>query len=228
MQKRYDKALLTEDYLIRMINMMVAALLQVVGLRQAGSYAEAQIAIDQVIEQVFGLRADLVRRLDDGYLLARLTHQGVLNTDQLLLLADLLQEEAALFDEGHHPAESYWSYLRALNFYLEVDLRGGPFDYPEPHDKIEAVLSELGRFSLPSDTLYSLATYYEGRKEYALAEGAFLKLLNTADYQDRVLAEFQAFYQRLLAVPAEGLASGGLAPAHVAERLADLGGSGTL
>ncbi len=176
MLKRYDKALLTEDYLIRMINMMVAALLQVVGLRQAGSYAEAQIAIDQVIEQVFGLRADLVRRLDDGYLLARLTHQGVLNTDQLLLLADLLREEAGLFGEGNRQADSYWSYLRALNFYLEVVMRGGPFDYPEPHDKIEAVLSQLDRFSLPSDTLASLSTYYEGRGAYARAEAVYSKI----------------------------------------------------
>jgi hypothetical protein len=222
MLKRYDKALLTEDYLIRMINMMVAALLQVVGLRQAGSYAEAQIAIDQVIEQVFGLRADLVRRLDDGYLLARLTHQGVLNTDQLLLLADLLREEAGLFGEGNRQADSYWSYLRALNFYLEVVMRGGPFDYPEPHDKIEAVLSQLDRFSLPSDTLASLSTYYEGRGAYARAEAVYLKLLETADYRERVFSELAEFYQRLLAVPAVELASGGLDQAYVVRRLSEM------
>jgi hypothetical protein len=226
MQKRYDKALLTEDYLIRMINMMVAALLQVVGLRQAGKYASAQIAIDQVIEQIFGLRADLVRRLDDGYLLARLTHQGVLNTDQLLLLADLLGEEAALFGEDNRPADSFWSYLRALNFYLEVVLRGGPFDYPEPHDKIEAILARLARFSLPSDTLYTLTTYYEGHGAYAQAEGAFLKLLETADYQERVLSDIQDFYQRLLAVSPDELVRGGLDHTYISGRLAELNGRG--
>ncbi len=226
MQKRYDKALLTEDYLIRMINMMVAALLQVVGLRQAGEYAGARIAIDQVVEQIFGLRADLVRRLDDGYLLARLTHQGVLNTDQLLLLADLIGEEAALFEASEQLADSYWSYLRALNFYLEVVLRGGPFDYPAPHDKIEVILGRLDRFSLPSATLSALSTYHEQRGAYVHAEAALLRLMQTADYQDQVIPDLLGFYQRLLALPAGDLAAGGLDRAGIERRLADLAGEG--
>ena len=44
--------MLTEDYIMRMINMAIAALLQAIGLRKAGEYNQALQTIDQALEAI--------------------------------------------------------------------------------------------------------------------------------------------------------------------------------
>jgi tetratricopeptide (TPR) repeat protein len=226
MRKRYEKPLLTEDYLIRMINLMVAALYQMIGLREAGKYTEAQQVASGIMEQVFGMPVDVIRRLDDTVLLGNLTHQGVLDTDRVQLLADLLMEEGALLSAQGEAGESYWSYLRALNFYLDVVGHGGAPNFPAPHDKITEVAGQLADFSLPADTLFSLAVYYEEQGTFQQAEQAFLRLLETTDYRYQVLDEIRAFYQRLLEKTDEVLIEGGVARQDLKNRLEAMDNSG--
>ena len=226
MRKRYEKPLLTEDYLVRMINMMVAALYQMIGLRKAGQFTEAQQVASGIMEQVFGMPVDVIRRLDDTVLLANLTHQGVLDTDRVQLLADLLMEEGALMNDLGQAGESYWSYLRALNFYLDVIRHGGAANFPVPHDKIADALERLTGYSLPADTLFSLAVYQEEAGSFLQAEQTFLRLLEITDYRYQVLDEIQAFYRRLLEKPDVTLTEGGLPRPTVLARLQEMSESG--
>lgn len=87
---------ITEDYILRMISLAIAALLRAIGLRKGGQYEQAEQAIDQALEQLLGLRADLLLRLDDQALLDRLTLQGELERDLAIVVADLYQEQAEI------------------------------------------------------------------------------------------------------------------------------------
>ena len=210
MRKSYDKALLTDDYLIRMINMLLAALAGLVGLKTASQLQSASKIIDEALEQVFGLRADLVRRLDDRVLLAHLTYHGAVDGDQAILVADLFRQEGQILAERGISNQAYWSSLRALNFYLEVGLNSAPTNFDPPDEKIIELMDDLGGYTLPMDTYYMLYVFFDRRGEYFRAERMLTALIEGTSRQREVLAEAQAFYQRLADIPEERLAAGGM------------------
>ena len=110
--------MLTEDYIMRMINQAIAALVAIAGFKKAGQYEQSRQAIDQALEQLIGLRADLVRRLDDHAILQALTRQDNLDVDRLALVAELLKEEGEILAAQGDRAAAQASWLRGLNFLL--------------------------------------------------------------------------------------------------------------
>ncbi len=70
------KTSLSEDTLLRML---VAAIAEIVArlalLRSAGNYQKALEVIDQNLEELLGLKADLVRQLDDSQICRYADHQ---------------------------------------------------------------------------------------------------------------------------------------------------------
>jgi hypothetical protein len=157
--------MLTEDYIMRMINQALAALLKLIGLKRAGQYAAARQMIDQSLELLLGVRADLARQLDDPGLLALLTMGGELDLARAAVVADLFKEDGDIQAAQGQPGESRLAYLRALNFYLEVALRD--FDHLEAVfiNKIEALYVNLKKDPLPVETQLALLDYYEGLME---------------------------------------------------------------
>lgn len=210
MPKSYEKPLLTEDYLIRMINMLLAAGARLVGLKTASQYQTASKVIDEALEQVFGMRADLVRRLDDRVLLSRLIYHGTLDGDQAILVADLFKEEGDILAERGVANQAFWSRLRALNFYLEVSLNSAPTNLDPPDEKILALFEELDVYTLPMDTYYQLFVYFDKQGNYYQAERMLEALIEGTSRQKEVLAEAEDFYQRLADLPNEELEAGGL------------------
>jgi hypothetical protein len=214
--------MLTEDYLIRMINLALAALARIVGLKTAGQYYEAFIEIDQALEQLLGLRADLIRRLDDASILNALTVQGALDVDRLWIVAELYKEEGDVFIAQNNQAQSYWSYLRSLNFYLTGFLEGGGKHLPEPVEKIKALVNILQGYELPPETQFSLFYFYEQTGEYQKAEVTLDRLIAVPGAEDDIRLEMIDFYQRLLTKNEIDLANAGLTRAQLEEKLAKL------
>jgi len=214
--------MLTEDYLIRMINLALAALASIVGLKTASKYYEAFIEIDQTLEQLLGLRADLVRRLDDNSILAALTIHGSLDVDRLWIVAELYNEEGDIYNAQNNPTQGYWSYLRSLNFYLYGVLEGGGKHLPEPVEKIQALVQTLQSDDLPPETLFSLFYFYEQMGEYTKAEVTLERLMTVPGAQEDIRAEMIDFYQRLLEKSEANLVKAGLTRAQVEDRLAKL------
>lgn len=159
MRKNLEKPLLTEDHLIRMINMAVAALARAVGLRAAGQFAPATQAVWQALEEIVGLKPHLIHLLDDRVLLAQFVHHGSLDADRLYAVALLMCEEGNIFDDQGQAVEAYWSRLRALNFFLEIALHGGAVNFPPPDGEIEGLRKQIQAASLPQETVNRLAWY---------------------------------------------------------------------
>lgn len=218
----YTNEMLTEDYLIRMINLALAALASIIGLKTAGQYYEAFIEIDQTLEQLLGLRADLIRRLDDDNILSALTLQGTLDVDRLWIVADLFKEEGDIFTAQNNPGQSYWSYLRSLNFYLRGALEGGGKRLPEPADKIRWLVQTLLGYELPPETQFSLFYYYEQSGEYLKAEATLERLMTVPGAQDDMRLEMVDFYRRMLEKSETDLAKAGLTRAQIESKLAKL------
>jgi hypothetical protein len=209
----------TQDFIKRMINQLVAALQMIIGLKAAGQYGQALQAIDQALEQLLGLKADLIKRLDDQTLLSSLTHNGKLDTDRLAILADLFKEEGDILASLNRPQESFSSHLRALNFYIEVGLSSGPEQLPDPDQKLLDLFHQLDKFQLPHQTLYGLFAYCEKSGRFAQAASILGRLADDPSLRAEVQQEFQQYYQRLLEKTDADLQRGNLPRAEIERRL---------
>jgi tetratricopeptide (TPR) repeat protein len=178
--------MLTEDYLIRQISILLAALQRIVGFKNTYMYVEAQISIDQALEEIFGLRADLVRQLDDQALLEAITYLDVLNLDKLQVAAEVFMHEGDVHSQRGDEAASIQSYTRALNFFLDVSLNGGAWNLPEPTEQIEELVEHLRSRDLDPDTLYGLYLYSFERKQWARAEELLARMAVFPDLTDEV------------------------------------------
>jgi hypothetical protein len=132
---------LSEDYLIRLISQAVAALQIIAGLKAAQQYKEAEQQVDEALEGQLGLRASLLKELDDERLKEMLTTGGRLELERFLLVADLFRESAELAQRrGDDPAFRRDG-QRALRFYKEALRDGGDVVDEKLPDKI-ALLSK--------------------------------------------------------------------------------------
>ena len=134
---------LSEDYLVRLISQAVAALYIIAQMKAAQQYKQAETQVDEALEGQLGLRASLVKELDDERLKEMLTTNGTLEMERFLLVVDLFCESSELArirgDQGAFRRDG----LRALRFYQEAALNGGGEVDEALPGKIEALQSAL-------------------------------------------------------------------------------------
>jgi hypothetical protein len=177
------KPMLTEDYLIRQINLAIAALAKILGLKTAGQYQAALYEIDQLLEQLIGLRSYMIKNLSDEGILAMLSNSEGVDTDRLLIVADLIKHEGDILGEKKYAEDSAANYARALNFYLEVQLSGGPRYLDPPDVQIEELLKQLNSSEFPAETLFNLYLYFEQKGEYARSEEVLWEIGRLEDWE---------------------------------------------
>jgi len=112
-----------EDYILRQIAQLVAVLTKIAGLKKAGKYQEAYKTIDQTVEEMFGLDANIVKQLDDNILFGLLTTENGIDLAKIYALADLLKAEGDVLAAQRRKKESRQSYQRALDLFLELSAR---------------------------------------------------------------------------------------------------------
>lgn len=151
----------TEDYLMRMINQALAALLTAIGLKKAGKFREARQAIDQAVEGLTAMPAGLLDQMDEDSLLSVLTVQDKLDVARLAVLADLYQEQGEILAQLGQGAEGASSSARALRLILEAVLAGEGDLFPELIGKIEARRLAAQNNNLPIQTQLALRDYFQ-------------------------------------------------------------------
>jgi tetratricopeptide (TPR) repeat protein len=190
--------MLTEDYIMRMINQMIAVLTQLIGLKNAGQYQEAQQMIDQSLEQLLGLKPDLLRNMEDESILNLLTSQGELGTERLFLLAELYRHEGDILKEQNKDLEAVLDYQRALNFYLQVAVKQADQESPQLDQKIGDLFRELEPVYLPIEILYQLFDYFESHGDIVLVDDVITKLLASPEIDTEIITDIILYYERLL------------------------------
>ena len=217
--------MLTEDYLMRWIRLVTAAIARAAGLRAATLYEDALFLLDHTLEQVVGLPSNLLSTLDEDSLLQIVSTPEGLDTDRLVLVADLIAEQAGVYQSLGKPEESLWRYQRALDFYLLAMQEGGPHRFPPPYEAIETLLGKLDDH-LPVGTRFSLYAYYDRSGQFAAAFKTLDNLLSSVGDQEDLAAEAREFYQRLLGMSAAVLRQEGLSRDAIQSRLARLPDAG--
>jgi tetratricopeptide (TPR) repeat protein len=179
----------TEDYLMRIINQAIAALMIAIGLRKAGKYSEALQAIQQAIEQLTTLPENIVDQMADGSILSMLVTQGQLDVGRLATLADLYQEQGEILIRLDQSVQGRIAFARALRFILEVPLSDAANLSADTFSKVEGLIQQLKGCPLPAETQVALSDYYwrllEKDDQSLVAAGTSRKQVNQA------LAELQ-------------------------------------
>lgn len=217
------------DYLLRMFEEMSRVLAQIVYHKEIKDYYASHELIDEQCKQVLGMGSGFLRSLSDETLLAMLTTLGELNVEKCWLLALLLKAEGDLFVEEHDESNSYYSYLKACNLFLEVLHTGNPGNEIEKVTEVEELLLKLDEYEIPGRTRRLLFWYFDCTGAYAKAEDMLFESLEAEgadELEDEetmgMLEKGEAFYARLLGKSDEVLEAGNFSRAEISEGLARL------
>lgn len=151
----------SQDYIMRLINQAVAALAYALGLKKGGQYQEALQAIDQALEQLLGMRSDLINQLDDRSLLDLVTRRGASDLQRWVIVADLFKEQGEILTAQNRTDESHIAFLRALSVYLEIASQIEPDHAGDLPGKIAGLYQKLREHAIPLDIRLALLNYYE-------------------------------------------------------------------
>jgi tetratricopeptide (TPR) repeat protein len=201
--------MLSDDYILRMIQQGTIVLSRIIGLKKAGDYQEALQEIDQSLEQVLGINKEIIRNMDDESIYKILTKDEQIDIKRLGVIADLYKEEGDIVASQGQP-ESHHFYLRALNYHLLKYINEEPSQQIESIAKIEDVIKILDITDLPSETLFNLFCYYENMKEFVKASNMLKELAIRPEPNTYVREETISFYKRLLTLDPEELIASGL------------------
>lgn len=203
------KPSLSEDTLLRML---VAAIAETIArltmLRTAGQFEQAQQKIDQELEELLGLKADLARRLSDEKIIEMLTTNDILDVGRLYYVAELFRQEAEILNKQGQSAPAQSSQIRALNLFLEVGF-AVENDFLEADDRIDELFEALYDHT-PEETLFTLFDYYEQVGAFDRALAALDLMLKVTEKDPEMVAEKRSFYERLLEESDEDLEASGL------------------
>ena len=211
--------MLTEDYIMRMINQMVAVYAKLIGLKDAGQYQSAQQVIDQSLEQLLGLKPDLLKHMDDSSILNLLTSQGELGTERLYILAELYRHEGDILLAQNRTQEAIFDYQRALFFYLQLPDDQKDQDTSKIKQKIIDLFIELENVNLPVEILYQLFDFFERNGEFALVEDVISKLLKSPEARPHIIPDIITYYEQLLESSEWEANSGGLSRVQAEQKL---------
>jgi hypothetical protein len=132
-----------------------------IGLRKAGKYSEALQAVQQAIEQLTTLPANLIDQMDDSSILSTVSAQGKLDIGRLAILADIYQEQGEILIKQDKPTQGIPAFARALRFILEVILSEDENLSIENIGKAAVLVQRLAGSPLPVETQLALSDYYQ-------------------------------------------------------------------
>jgi tetratricopeptide (TPR) repeat protein len=209
----------SEDYVLRIISQAMAALTTVLGLKKAGKYDQAQQVIDQALEQLLGLKSEIIKQLEDSSLLQLLTREQRLDTARLALVADLFKEQGDILVAQKRLAEGRQDYLRALAYMLETGFGDANAQAGELPGKIAGLIENLDLATIPDGMLWTLFCYYEQAGYYLNAGNTLDEMAVHPAVSVDIRPERIAFYERLSQKSAAELAAGGMDSGEVQHRL---------
>ena len=216
-----------EDYILRIIREAGEALRRILGLREAGDCAAAQLHIDRAYSGLLGLSSAVAGKMHSADLLRLLSFAGKADGERVKVLAQLLKVEGDVRALQGRTEESRDRYLKALDLLLEIG--GCAEEDPREFVGIDAMVEQLevgGRATLwlciPAATWHRLFSYYETSGRYGRAEDLLFAAVEAGVDDGEIIDCGTAFYQRLGDKDDAELAAGNLTRDELAEGQAEL------
>ena len=212
----------SDDYILRIIRQATSVFARIIGLKRAEQYQEALQVIDQTLEQLLGIDAEMIRLLDDESLYTLLAKNEGLDLEKLGFIADLFKEEGDIRKLQNQIDESITCYIRSLNYYLIIGINSESSPPIKLSQKIDELLQKLDANAFKKQTLLNLYSYFENAKEFAKADNMLSRIASPNDSKAFVVDEVKSFYKRLLEKSPKELADGGVSRVEIQNKLKEL------
>lgn len=120
--------MLRDDYIMRAIEDLVAALGRVVAAKGAEDYEAAGVALQTASHDLTGLGIDAVARMSVGGIVELFEADGVLEVERAAMAARLVMEYGELLERRGYPEDARPCYVKAFCLYDELgeELDGDP------------------------------------------------------------------------------------------------------
>ena len=139
---------------------MTQVLTRVLGLRKDEEFEAALAEINHGYSLLSGLPASLVHGLSEEDLVGLLSAQGRLSGDYCFILAELLHEEGATWDDMGRPEEAEPRFVKSIRLYLEaVEEEDGESD--RDLTGLDDSIARISPYSVPAATRPMLFRYLE-------------------------------------------------------------------
>ena len=140
------------DYILRLAQEFGSALAQILYNKQIKDYAAAHKLVDEQSKQIFGMGIGFMRSVPEETLLSMFTSFDMLDAEKCWLLALLLKAEGDIYEEQGNTSESYYSYIRSIDLFLEVLLLDRASREKSIVPEIDELLLKLRDYELPTRT----------------------------------------------------------------------------
>ncbi len=208
--------MITRDYVMRMVSLLVKVLQRVLGLKKAHNFVEARRELTNAYRTLLGLSPDLAHSFPDSQLIELLGTDRETRAVRCYVVGVLLQEESELDYLAHRQEKADELCAKALSLLLTAFLES-PSPIEADHEAhIERCIRLLQGASLPPLLLEKLFEYYARTSRYDKAEDVLFELLP----YDRKYRDIGAsFFEELLGKADEEIVAGGLTREEIHELL---------
>ena len=206
--------MIERDYIMRMINTMIAMLVRMMGYKNKKEYPEALLDIQVTGKTLLGIDRSLVDQFSVPQVMQLFGSDPSVAVPKAYVLGVLLKEEADIRVLMSDAAAAEDIYGKSLSLFIETYLSAGAPVEVRHLELTDAILDKLSRHQLSPEILERIFRYEEAMGRFARAEDALYAILDAhAEFVD----EGVRFYERLLRKPDEELAAGNLSRDEVLE-----------
>lgn len=211
-----------KDFILRMIEQLVAVIHEMAGLKARQDYAAALALLEKTYPRLTGLDGDVLRGAEFTTLLQLLSFAGELDLAKVVAAAELLKEEGDLRADMDNEALAYACYDRALFLFVTLVERHGPMLLDGRIERVDAVADAIAVYALPAATGRRLFDYYRLTHRYGDAENWLFRVLAATPDDAELLQTGTAFFEDLRGRGDRELFMGGMTRADIEAGLQEL------
>ena len=199
-----------KDYIMKMIQQFTNAIARIMGLKTENKIEESQEVLSDTLIDFTGLNKEVLEALPYEILIQKVSGSRQTNTIKSLVLAELLNQQAEIYEVKGELCRARNLYLKSLNITINVILNGDNSVMEQNQDKVKELIEKIGRFDVPKESELLLFQYYELTKDYAKAEDVLFELIDKNEANNDLVAKGITFYERLINIDHTELEKGNL------------------
>ncbi len=148
------------DFIMRIIDQFIQALLAIMSARKAGKHDEAFAAIQTASKRYLDTDIESLLTLSPKQLLEQFQdEQGRIYSERCLICADLIHEVALINDARQSEKASIPLKILCLHLYINALIADEHWRTPDRIEKIDALRKTLVSHNLPQEVQESLQLY---------------------------------------------------------------------